>query len=80
MAKKVKGSTKNLKKDLVAELFTFPKKMLIKSDGNVLLLQGIGENGGIYVYEKSITKKGMRVTLLKEQVVQMLKDKLFIEI
>lgn len=79
MAKKAKTSTKNLKEPL-AELFSYPKKMLIKSDGNVLVLQGVNENGGMYVYEKSITKKGLIVRLPKEQVQQMITDKLFIEI
>ncbi len=74
MSKKVK------KEPVVAELFSFPKKLLVVSDGNVLLLNGVNEKGGIYVYEKSKTKKGDVVTLSKEYVLQMISSKLFIEI
>lgn len=68
------------KESVVADVFSFPNKMLVVSDGNVLLLNGVNEKGGIYCYEKSVTKKGDVVTLPKEYVLQMLSSKLFIEV
>ena len=68
------------KEAIVADVFSFPKKLLVVSDGNVLLLNGVNGNGGIYCYEKSKTKKGDVVTLSKEYVLQMISSKLFIEI
>ncbi len=68
------------KEPVVAEVFSFPNKMLVVSDGNIVVLNGVNDKGGIYCYEKSITKKGDVVTLSKEYVLQMVSSKLFIEI
>lgn len=78
MAKKVVKSTK--KSETTLQDYLFPKTIKITSDDNEmqLQLQSFKEGEAVYVYVKSITKKGMPVTVSFDYLTQMIADKIFV--
>ena len=76
MAKKVVKSTK--KSETTLQDYSFPEKIKITSDDNEMQLQSFKEGEAVYVYVKSITKKGMTVTISFDYLTQMIADKIFV--
>lgn len=76
MAKKAVKSTK--KSETTLQDYLFPKKIKITSDDNEMQLQSSKGNEGVYVYVKSVTKKGMPVTVSFDYLTQMIADKIFV--
>ena len=76
MAKKVVKSTK--KSEPTLQDYLFPKKIKITSDDNEMQLQSFKEGEAVYVYVKSITKKGMTVTISFDYLTKMIQDKIFV--
>ena len=76
MAKKVVKSTK--KSETALQDYSFPEKIKITSDDNEMQLQSFKEGEAVYVYVKSVTKKGMPVTVSFDYLTQMIADKIFV--
>ena len=74
MAKKAVKSTK--KSETTLQDYLFPKKIKITSDDNEMQLQSSKGNEGVYVYVKSVTKKGMPVTVSFDYLTKMIADKI----
>lgn len=76
MAKKAVKSTK--KSETALQDCLFPKTIKITSDDNEMQLQSSKGNEGVYVYVKSVTKKGMPVTVSFDYLTKMIADKIFV--